>query len=199
MPPSSLRTSPPHLRVYLEEQISRFAFPVRFLSPEEAFLIAGILPYDCPTSLAWELAGNACSPFLLFDALYLISPPQVQARFPVHDMLRAWRRRLGHPLPLSPSGVFPGPINTVVFIFLDCSCRPLRTPEDSSLYSLTEWAAQLHGVDSDVYYLAFRGTRRLPPSSFTAGDLFGRHMDLVDITVSPASSPWEKKSNKIQR
>lgn len=176
--PLQVESAPSGLRSYLVAQIQDFGFPVRFLTPSEALLIAGILPQSGPTPLLWELAGNACSPFLLFDALIRISPRGVSPFLSPADLQRAWMRRLGHPLPLPPTGDFPPPYNTTIFVHFGGFYRILRSPESASVTALSRAASLLVDVDPDVHLLAHLDSS-LPAASLTAGDLFGCHLVLI--------------------
>ena len=72
VPVEQFRASTPETQALVHHQIAAYGCLVRFYTPAEAFLIAGILPQQGPTLLMWELAGNACSPLLLFEALRLV-------------------------------------------------------------------------------------------------------------------------------
>ena len=96
IPPDEVEEALAETRGKLQPQIDKYGFPVRFFTPDETLRIAGILPQRGPPGLVWELAGNACSPFLLFEALTLVEAPEIQLHFPVRDLRRAWCRKLNY-------------------------------------------------------------------------------------------------------
>ena len=185
IPESSLATASADIRYNLQHQISNYFFPVRYLTPEESLAITGILPQVGPTKLVWELAGNACSPFLLFEALRLIVAPATAAAFPVSDLRRAWSRKLKLPMRIIAGNAFPSPINSALYVQFNDNTKIMRTHECSSMEEVLEMAVACYGVNKEEYNLCSLDSSVPVALVSTAGDWFGTRLWLCKIPNTP--------------
>ena len=173
IPTTAAHESSAETRLKLQHQIAKFGFPVRFLTPDETLAIAGILPQQGPPRLVWELAGNACSPFLFFEALNLIASPEARLNFRVPDLRRAWSRKLNLPMLVQTNGSFPGHINTTVFVRMGTATQIVRTHETIPLPGILAAAACLSEVDKELYTLCSPEGTVLLPSNDELGAFTG--------------------------
>ena len=158
---------------------------MRFFTPTESLLIAGVLPQQGPPCLIWELAGNACSPLLLFEALRLVSPSEICTGFPVVDLRKAWLRKLGMPSPGRPAnGVFPGPIDTSILIMMDNVTKVCRTQDSATMRELYGRASILFGLDPEEFNLCSDGLVLGSEVHKIAGDLYGQLLLIVRVNCS---------------
>jgi hypothetical protein len=164
------------LQALLQPQINSYGCLVRFFTPQETLLIAGIRPQSGPETLVWELAGNACSPLLLFEALSLVMPPDFQCGLTVQDLREAWLRKLGvAPMCSVSPGPFPGPIDTSILIksanvFFFC-----RMQSSASILELYAAASQLLGLEIDDFcFQTKQGWPMSADSPQCCGTLYGK-------------------------
>ena len=185
IPEGPVASAPAAVRANLQQQIANYGFPVRYLTPEEAVAITGILPQVGPTKLVWELAGNACSPFLLFEALRLIVSPDTATAFPVKDLRRAWSRKLGLPMKVVLGDAFPPPINSALFVQFKDDSKIMRTHEESPMEIVLDMAAAIHGLDKGDYIICSLVTSIPVPLSSKAGEWFGSRLWLCETPSTP--------------
>ena len=185
IPESSLSAASADIRTNIQRQITKYCFPVRFLTPEETLAITGILPQHGPTTLIWELAGNACSPFLLFEALRLIVPQDTASAFPVADLRRAWSRKLKLPMRITSSNDFPAPINSALFVQFNGNTTIMRTHECSTIEEVLKMAAASYGLNKEQYILCSPDETVPVAERSIAGDWFGTRLWLRRIPDTP--------------
>ena len=177
VPEASFSEASPALQLRLLPQITTYGFLVRFFTPAEALRIAGIRPLlSAPPLLVWELAGNACSPLLLFEALLLIMPLAYKHAFLVQDLRAAWLRSLGLSLPSSaPSGPFPAPIDTTIMVFSSNRYYTCRIHATAPLEDLLSAVSLCLGLAVPHCTLrASNGSARVLQFPATAGSLYGK-------------------------
>ena len=162
------------MQTQLQHQISAYGCLVRFFSPSEAFLIAGILPHKGPTSLMWELAGNACCPLLLFEALHLVSSREVQINFPIRDLRQIWLRKLGfaHEHPRHPA--FPSPIHATILFRYEHNVVAFRIQGLATFTTILSRIPEAFNSVPDDITLYLDGEPIPPDSTLIAYDLYGK-------------------------
>ena len=187
IPESSLLMAPSDIRANIQRQILKYCFPVNFLTPEEALAITGIPPQHGPTTLIWELAGNACSPFLLFEALRRIVPSDTASAFPVTDLRRAWSRKLKLPMRITSRNDFPAPINSALFVQFNGNTKIIRTHECSTIKEALDIAAARYEINKEQYILCSPDETVPVAEGAIAGDWFGARLWLCRIPDTPRS------------
>jgi hypothetical protein len=122
----------------------------------------------------WELAGNACCPLLLFEALLLVSSHEARINFPIRDLRQIWLRKLGfaqeHPLP----SAFPAPFDvTILFRFEHkaVACRFQGLATMTAILARIPEAVYLAPDDITLY---LDGELIPPDSPLIAYDLYGK-------------------------
>jgi len=185
IPETSVASASAAIKARLQHQISNYFLPVRYLTPEEATAITGILPQVGPTKLVWELAGNACSPFLLLEALRLIVAPATAAAFPVKDLRRAWSRNLRLPMQIITGNAFPPPINSALFVQFNRESRIMRTHECSAMKEVLEMATASFGANKEDHILCSLNSSISVAMEARAGDWFGTRLWLCKIPNTP--------------
>jgi hypothetical protein len=162
------------MQARVHHQISAYGCLVRYFSPTEAFLIAGILPHKGPTTFMWELAGNACCPLLLFEALHLVSSPETRANFPTRDLRQIWLRKLGiaHPQPRHP--VFPAPFDATILFRHENKIVACRFQGLAPMTVILVRISEVFSIDPGDIALFLSGDLIPPDSSLFAYDLYGK-------------------------
>ena len=175
VPIEQFKSSPPQTQALIQHQIATYGCLVRFYTPSEAFLIAGILPQEGPTTLMWELAGNACCPLLLFEALHLISPPEIGANFPIRDLRHIWLRKLGIAISLSlPIHAFPDPFDTTILLRHEDKTVACRSQGLAPMTDILARIAMVFGADSTDISLFLDGVLIPTNSTSLAYDFYGK-------------------------
>ena len=167
-------SSPLETQVRVQHQIAAYGCLVRYFSPTEAFLIAGILPHQGPTTLMWELAGNACCPLLLFEALHLVSSLETRINFPIRDLRQIWLRKLGvvHVHPRHPA--FPAPIDTTILFRHEYKVVACRFHGLATMTVILAQISEDFKCDPDDISLYLNGDLISPDAPLIAYDLYGK-------------------------
>ena len=165
---------PIELQTLVTHQIETYGCLVRFYTPAEALLIAGILPQQGPTSLVWELAGNACSPLLLVEALRLVSPIEIRNNFPISDLRNIWYRKLGITAPGHPPiSAFPIPLDSAVFLRFENKSTACRFQGVAPMPEILARASKLPHTSPEDISLYLNGNLLSPDANINAYDLYG--------------------------
>jgi hypothetical protein len=175
VPIEQFYSSPPETQALVQHQIATYGCLVRFFTPSEAFLIAGILPHKGPTTLMWELAGNACCPLLLFEALHLVSSPEICANFPIRDLRHVWLRKLGiaHPHPACHPA-FPAPFDATILLRHENEIVACRFQGLAPITVILVRISEVFSTDPGDIALLLNGDLIPPDSPLIAYDLYGK-------------------------
>ena len=180
VPFEQVDASLPVTQVLVQHQIATYGCLVRFFTPSEAFLIAGILPHKGPTLLMWELAGNACCPLLIFEALLLVSPPEIGSNFPIRDLRHIWLHKLGISLPLTTQCLsFPSPVDVTILLRHNQVTVACRFQGSASVTAIRRRIALAFNPPPEDSELILDGERLTDGSSLIAYDLYGKVIRIV--------------------
>ena len=174
VPIEQFLASPLETQAQLQHQISAYGELVRFLSPSEASLISGILPLKGPVALVWELSGNACCPLLLFEALHLVSPPEISSNFPVRDLRQIWLRKIGAAHEHKPHPVFPAPYDATILLRFEHSTVACRFQGPATMSVIVARIPAVFPRAPDDVSLYLEGDLITPDAPLTAYDLYGK-------------------------
>jgi len=122
----------------------------------------------------WELAGNACCPLLLFEALHLVSSREVQINFPIRDLRQIWLRKLGfaHEHPRHPA--FPYPIDATILFRYEHNVVAFRIQGLATFTTILSRIPEAFNSVPDDITLYLDGEPIPPDSTLIAYDLYGK-------------------------